>query len=290
MTCLCYCVLHRPQPQVPPVLAGVEGRHVYLVNGRSLSAAVSRLAPREAAPDLARIRVYEQVIHAFHRNLTVIPLRYGCLLVDDSQVSRLLEERGPLFEGLLQELEGCVEMGLRVLLPGGPVPPGAAEDNRPAPAAPPLYPGECCPERPGLAYLRARRAYYCRQETWSQGHWQACEALQDAFAGLFVRCRFEGPGPRLPLLSLFFLVPRAKVEGFRQAFRLLRPPDSARMLLSGPWPPYNFVSERPPWEGHGGGDGPFGPARDQGALTPGFEADLQVQDEFSPGEENGGAR
>jgi hypothetical protein len=36
-------------------------------------------------------------------------------------------------------------------------------------------------------------------------------------------------------------VPRASVESFRRAARHLRPKESVKLLLSGPWPPYNFV-------------------------------------------------
>ena len=37
-------------------------------------------------------------------------------------------------------------------------------------------------------------------------------------------------------------MPRPAVEPFRQAFRQLTESESARLLLSGPWPPYNFVT------------------------------------------------
>jgi hypothetical protein len=36
-------------------------------------------------------------------------------------------------------------------------------------------------------------------------------------------------------------VPRAAVEAFRRAARHLHPKESVKLLLSGPWPPYNFV-------------------------------------------------
>jgi hypothetical protein len=47
------------------------------------------------------------------------------------------------------------------------------------------------------------------------------------------------------LLSLYFLVPGSAVESFRQAFRHLSATEPARLLLSGPWPPYNFVTNNP---------------------------------------------
>ena len=83
------------------------------------------------------------------------------------------------------------------------------------------------------------------QDRWTKEYRQAAERCRAQFAGLFVKCTTEAPSPRLPLLSLYFLVPRPAVTSFRQAFRQLTETESARLLLSGPWPPYNFVTSGP---------------------------------------------
>jgi hypothetical protein len=101
------------------------------------------------------------------------------------------------------------------------------------------------PDRLGLTYLTARKAHYAHQDRWTDGYRQAADRCRAQFAGLFVKCKTEAPSPRLPLLSLYFLVPRPVVESFRQAFRHLSKTESARLLLSGPWPPYNFVTGGP---------------------------------------------
>jgi hypothetical protein len=213
---------------------------------------VSRLARADLAADLPRVRAYERVVDSIHRHRTVIPMRYGCFLEQESQVRQLLEEHGPRYEALLNELEGCVEMGLRVLLPAGSFaavsPSGAAggrEDDRQHPSIPPA-----APERPGLVYLTARKAHYAEQDCWSEAYRQAAQRCLAQFGGLFVKSQTEGPSPRLPLLSLYFLVPRRAVAAFRQAFRRFAAAEPARLLLSGPWPPYNFVTpghfEKPP--------------------------------------------
>jgi len=171
-------------------------------------------------------------------------MRYGCVVPQESQVIQFLEEHGPQYEALLQELDGCVEMGLRVLLASGPwaaVTPGGPEGCRevagPHPAAPPA-----AADRLGLAYLTARKAHYARQDRWTKEYIQAAARCQAQFAGLYVKAKTEAPSPRLPLLSLYFLVPRRAVPSFRLAFRHLTETEPARLLLTGPWPPYNFVT------------------------------------------------
>jgi hypothetical protein len=211
-----------------------------------LCAAVSHIGPRDLAPDLPRIQAYERVVNSYHRQGTVIPMRYGCVVSQESQVIKLLEEHDPQYEGLLQELEGCVEMGLRVLLPAAsltgvtPGPEAGREVAGPPPPAPTAQ-----PERLGLAYLTARKAHYAHQDSWTKEYHQVANRCLVQFAGLSVKSKTEAPSPRLPLLSLYFLVPRTVVGSFRRAFWQLSETESARLLLSGPWPPYNFVT-RPP--------------------------------------------
>jgi hypothetical protein len=246
MTCLCYCIHSSPGPEPAPPLVGVGGGAVYQVAHRRLRAAVSRINRQDLTPDISRVQSYEQVVLSCYLRGTVIPMRYGCTMEEDSQVIEHLDQHGPHYEALLEELAGCVEMGLRVLLPSGlwaGVTPGGPQGSREV-TGPPLDP-EAPPERPGLTYLTARKAHYAHQDRWTSDYHQAAKRCRDRFAGLFVKSKTEAPSPRLPLLSLYFLVPRTAVTSFRQAFRQLSATESARLLLSGPWPPYNFVTTSP---------------------------------------------
>jgi hypothetical protein len=246
MTCLCYCIHPAAGPEPVPPLVGVGGSPVYQVAHKGLRAAVSRVKREELAPDLDRVRTFEQVVLFCYRKSTVIPMRYGCALEEDSKVIEHLDRHGTHYEALLEELEGCVEMGLRVLLPSGPwagVTPGGLAGSREFTGPPPDP--KAPPEHPGLAYLTARKAHYAHQDRWTNDYHLAAERCRDRFAGLFVKCKTEAPSFKLPLLSLYFLVPQAAVSSFRQAFRQLSASESARLLLSGPWPPYNFVTASP---------------------------------------------
>ena len=248
MTCLFYCIHRYPGPEIAPLLLGVGGSPVYQVAHRRLRAAVSRINQDDLAPDLSRVQTYERVVLSCHRQGTIIPMRYGCTVTEDSQITQHLDEHGPHYEALLEELAGCVEMGLRVLLPSGPwaaVTPGGPEGCRELAGPQPPADPTATVERLGLAYLTARKAHYDHQDRWTNEYRQAAERCRAHFEGLFVKCKTEAPSPRLPLLSLYFLVPESGVESFRQAFRQLSATESARLLLSGPWPPYNFVTTSP---------------------------------------------
>jgi hypothetical protein len=247
MSCLFYCVGRHPGSELPGSLLGVGGRPVYQVAHRGLRVALSEIGLADLDPDIPRVRAYERVVLSYHRRGAVVPMRYGCAVEQESQAIQLLEEHGSHYESLLQELDGCVEMGLRVLLPSGPwalVIPGGPEVSREVAG---LHPTDspAATDRLGLTYLTARKAHYASQDRWTTEYRQAAARCREQFTGLYVKCNTEAPSPRLPLLSLYFLVSRPAVESFRQAFRLLTENESARLLLSGPWPPYNFVTSGP---------------------------------------------
>jgi hypothetical protein len=247
MSCLFYCVCRSPGSELAGSLLGVGGHPVYRVGHRGLSVVLSEIGFADLDPDIPRVHAYERVVLSYHRRGAVVPMRYGCTVQQESQAVQLLEEHGPQYEALLQELDGCVEMGLRVLLPSGPwaaVISGGPEGSREVAGPCPPDPGAST-DRLGLTYLTARKAHYASQDRWTTEYRQAAERCRKQFTGLYVKCTTEPPSPRLPLLSLYFLVPRPAVESFRQAFRQLTESESARLLLSGPWPPYNFVTAGP---------------------------------------------
>jgi len=209
--------------------------------------ALSQIGLADLDPDIPRVRDYERVVLSYHHRGAVVPMRYGCVVEQESQAIQLLEEHGPRYEALLKELDGCVEMGLRVLLPSGPwaaVIPGGPEARREVDGPCPPDPAAAA-DRLGLTYLTARKAHYASQDRWTKEYRQAAQRCRDQFAGLYVKYTTEAPSPRLPLHSLYFLVPRPAVESFRQAFLHLTASEPARLLLSGPWPPYNFVTAGP---------------------------------------------
>jgi hypothetical protein len=328
---------------------GVDGQPVFLLSNDGLSATVSKIQHPHISYNISWLLAYKQVIEAFHNDLAiggVIPMRYGYLFKERSQVTRLLKERSKQYKALLKELEGCVEMGIRILISecgmrnaecGPPWPPArslrlgkrdssvkrsnADKDlegklgtlGPPKTGLPAIWQAGLglglrnaeyesqklrTPQSairnpqsvaPGQAYLAARKAHYSQQETFSKEMCRVINRCREAFAGLFVKCKAEvpsianfqfsirnpwprpdpqvqqpfpmsGPNHRVnhdrtvtsrqggpqstihnPFPSLYFLVQKGAVDPFRKAFRHIHSNGSARLLLSGPWPPYNFV-------------------------------------------------
>ena len=229
MKLLVYCLLRageRAWASPPP---GVDGCRVRVIGDDGLAAAVSHVPDSCAVPSVARATAYARVVEAFHQTHTVLPMRYGCLPETEAQTLDLVRERRAEFLTILDELDGCVEMGVRVLLPGAqePVPARAAGGDE-----------QSC----GRAYLVARQALYGARDSGEGAAALLAERMRCALDGLFVASRAEHSLARQPwLLSLHLLVRRADVALLRDVFGRVEEGSSERMLLTGPWPPYNFA-------------------------------------------------
>ena len=252
MTALVYGVFAGPAPVSDLDLRGVDGGPVRVVASGDLCAATSSIAEEVPVATVARVQAHERVVAAVFADRTVVPMRFGSSLEDDAHVVRFLDERRDHLRALLAAVEGCAEMGIRVLEPPAGLRPS------PAPAPP------TAPAGPGRAYLAALRERYAVPAQAWQGELVA--RCRRAFEGLYVRCKVEEPvvtltvqagdhgvkvaaadgrsgrGSPPALLSVSFLVPRGSVAPFQQAFRRLAAAETAVLSSSGPWPPYSFVT------------------------------------------------
>jgi hypothetical protein len=177
-----------------------------------------------APPSVASLLAYERVVETIHARQAVIPLRYGCVMEHASAVVRLLEDHRQEYGAQLARLLGMTEMGIRVLWPArASVPPAS-------------------PPSPGAAYLASLRNRYPSTDALDREERQ----LADRIAGLLSGCSAEqrrevSSSSQRRLLSLYFLTSKTGVERFRSEARKICPPSGAKILLSGPWPPYNFA-------------------------------------------------
>ena len=224
MKYLLYCVFQNHGRQCRRRLGGVGRKSVFLVQSNGLSAAVSRISDRDLSPDIPRVMAYQSVIESVHRRGAVIPFRYGSVFEQESQIAELLEERGRHYKELLRELDGWVEMGVRVLSKS-------------------VERGQPFSSLAGVGYLAAQREHYTQADGIRLEQERISREIHRLLAGLFARSKTEsGLLAGNPLLSLHFLVPKNSITPFRAVLQRMSHFPAARVLSSGPWPPYNFVS------------------------------------------------
>jgi hypothetical protein len=215
-------------------ITGVKGKEVSFVTGHDLCAAVSDMSSVEGAPPVSELLAYGKVVEDLHRLKAVVPMRYGCFLDEVRDIQRILKEKKSQYESLLEELEGHVEMGIRILLSEQEVKRHHRSRKRqPQKEEHPVN---------GRNYLVLRKAHYRMMDDTSQHHQMLLDRYIHAFSGLYGKYRTETATKNgAVILSLYFLVPGSAVNRFRESFQRVVDDGSSKTLISGPWPPYNFV-------------------------------------------------
>lgn len=186
--------------------------------------------------DLAHVEAYAAAVDQIHRQETILPLRYGCVVASEEGLADLIRRHREAWLPALDEVEACDEMGLRLLL----------DVSAARPPDPPQSQPDTLQDRPGTAYLASLRARIEGENARTAEATRAADAIREALAGLSRRSAVERPGPgRERLLSLSFLVPRSRLKDFSLAVRALEGRAPGKLLLTGPWPPYSFAGPEP---------------------------------------------
>jgi len=227
---LAYAVLEAGRPFRLPAIRGLGDAELENREVTGLQVVYSRLASQPAVPDLEQLRAFYEVIERLHARYDILPLRWGQFFPDPQALTRAITMDSELYLKRLARLAGATEMGIRFLLSDGQLKPENISRHPPSSR--------------GRAFLEQRQARYGIDAAGQAQQRRIEETCRTSFAGLFHDIRSETaqvPGADSQAMILVsFLIPRTLVEKFRRTYADLRPFEGERMLLTGPWPPFNF--------------------------------------------------
>lgn len=230
MSYLLYCVVRadHEEPRDRIRLLGYPRASV-MTRAAGLGAVLSEASCADLSPDVPRLLAYATVIESFNRARSVIPMRFGCRFANLAEVNCLLEREHRRYEDLLREVEGRVEMSVLVMT--GAMAAPVSDNPRPLAGG------------PGISYLETRRRYYTLRQ--QEEHWaeEITDGLCKRVQGRFARhTRSAVSGENRNCFSIHFLVPRDGVGAFADALCVAGGAAETSLRITGPWPPYNFVS------------------------------------------------
>jgi hypothetical protein len=183
-------------------------------------AAIVKASGTEISREPAIVLAFGGQVMRIHQQTTLIPMRYGSVLRDENAVMQHLLEHEAHYQTRLAELDNCEEMGIRLQL-------GLTTDD-----------AIIMPQVSGHDYLLARKHAYAIPE-YAGEH---AARLNNELAGLYRQHSAAISvfnGQRTYLLS--YLVPRTKLQAFRERLDALADSMADPAFISGPWPPYNFA-------------------------------------------------
>jgi hypothetical protein len=193
------------------------------------------------------LQAHEDVVDTLMKSTTVVPFQFGTILKDEQAASKMLQEYGEKFKGLLSKFIGRTEWGMKVY--------ANQQDFI-------HYMVQIEPEfkhltekreglSRGVAYLLKRK----REEELKDTALARLAEVSEAIFHKLGKVAYEGKlNKTLPqkltgrnkemILNTVYLVEREKVATFcRQGKRLMEQYRGMGLDLevSGPWPPYSFT-------------------------------------------------
>lgn len=203
------------QPAAVPSVGGIgDGslRAVELDDG--IDAIVSDAAEGVSQNEEA-ILAHAHVVEALgEANDAVLPARFAAGVGSDDALRAGVAGKREQIVAALDRVDGCVELGVRVLRPNG----GA--DSRPT---------------TGAEYMRRRLEQVDRAQALGRDIHGRLEGLaRESTSRVVARDDL--------VLTAAYLLPRAAVEQFRSALQLVEAQHrGVTLVLTGPWPPYSFA-------------------------------------------------
>lgn len=256
---LLYAILLDPDNQAQLMATGQSGGAtgpLESIHTRGITALFSTTDQSGSGKrELGHLLHFHEVIETFFLSYPLIPMRYGSFVSGEEPLRAFLERAYPAILSLLHDLKDCVEMGISLQVrPTSKESRKAKNPTRRQPSAA----VESVPEHSPVATQGAGRSYLTKRREEYFGRAQEREQLKtlmDEMCGLFedisFRSKRECGSDRTindlvqdavtPAASLFFLIPKTNIEIFRDRFQQ-HYSDGNGATLSGPWPPYNFVS------------------------------------------------
>jgi hypothetical protein len=241
--CYVYAILPR-EIDLPAGLAGFNGAPLTPVAYRDLAAMTSQVDSQDIRPLPDQVLHHESIVEALRQLGRALPVRFGTVLADSDAVAGAIAERYQTLIHDLARIGDKVEFGVTVLWDE----PAANDEQPAAQAHHPL-----ASQGTGASYLRARMNEFRRDQLQRE---RAKAIQQEVDAALGVHAIEQRatvlPTPRIAVRAAYLLHPSSEA-GLDAAFdQLRRERPDLHFLLTGPWPPYTFVTS--PDQGKDSGD------------------------------------
>lgn len=243
--------------------AGVDGGPVRAVEAAGLAAAVTAVNLDEFGEEPLRrhledlswldttARTHHHVIEIIARHEPVVPMRLATIFHGDGSVADMLTQQREGFAAALHQVTARKEWGVKVYA----APPGNAPAAQAAGSA--SESGRTVPDAaasPGAAYLRRRQKALSADNDARRATLASADAIHATLGRLATAVQLRPPqAPQLSgqaarmALNAAYLVDEDRSEDFAAAAGSLAQQHPAVSIeLTGPWPPYSFVTVEPP--------------------------------------------
>ena len=243
-----YCIIRCPEPRQFTTLGiGERGDIVHTIHFEDLAAVVSDSPNIEYDSSRRNMMAHTLVLEEVMQEFTILPVRFGTVAPSAEAIQeKLLKRRFGEFHGLLQEMGGRVELGLKAFWYENVIFQEIVEENPPIRRLRNSLVGRTAEE---TYYERIRLGEMIENAMWKKRDEDA-EKILTPLRPLVYETRANKVITDRMILNAAFLVDEARQAEFDAAVERLDEEMGKRLIFKyvGPVPPYNFVNIVVTWE------------------------------------------
>jgi hypothetical protein len=243
-----YCIIRCPDPlQFTTLGIGERGDIVHTVHFMDLGVVVSDSPIIEYESSRRNMMAHTLVLEEVMRDFTLLPVRFGTVAPSTEAIQeKVLKRRYGEFHGLLQEMEGRVELGLKAFWYEDIIFNEIVEENPPIRRLRDSLMGRPSEE---TYYERIRLGELVEAAMWKKRDEDA-EKILTPLRPLVYENRANKVITDRMVLNAAFLVDEARQAEFDAVVKRLDEEMGKRLIFKyvGPVPPYNFVNIVVTWE------------------------------------------
>lgn len=222
-------------------MKGLAGTVLYTVYFDEITAVVSDINRANLITDQSNAIAYASVIEKLVEQFSLLPMRYGSLMESRDSINKMLERNYPEFQQNLQKVENKYEFGLKIFCDSGKLKAelrAKSETDTKTPTK----------SVPGIKnsvyrnYVNKKLKEHRIEELVLIYVDSVIAEITGYLARLNAVNKFKKIVSETNIISAIFLLGKDKKDKLIQAVENLQNQyPGLTFVLTGPWPPYNFV-------------------------------------------------
>ena len=219
-------------------ISGAELQTVYLDEIAVVAGVIERAA---LVADKSTALAYAGVIETLEQHFTLLPVRFGSVMESSDAILKMMEKNYPALKDNLQKVENKCEFGLKVFCDSEKLKEGLMTES---PAGLPI-PGTAAPDPKTSVYrdwVNRKLAEHRTEELMLQHVDTVIAEITGHLNLLNAVNKFKKMVTATTIIDAVFLLDKTQQETLVGAVgNLQNRYPGLKFVLTGPWPPYNFV-------------------------------------------------
>ena len=227
-------------------VTGLCGADIYNIPYRDIGALASNLDTPVRNKDEDHVLEHEIALEKMIEYFTILPMRFLTVFDRKDNVISMLNDHYSNFREDLDRLRDKVEFGVKAIWQGAIIRERIENAYRKE------HNGlSSSTDSPGKSFMKGKFEKYKIDKEFEEEADRCIEIIDDFFNRFVAEKKLEKLKTDNLLLTASYLVDKEKQSDFKKAFEELKAsPCDLKYLVSGPWPPYNFVTKINTRHGH----------------------------------------